>query len=75
MSEISVINKLKDLRNDLDKESKLLQEQMELPLNGAVVNNSRTENNSLQLNKGIVFSKWVRKITSQFESVDPFYKL
>jgi len=38
------------------------------------VNNSRTENNSLQLNKGIVFSKWVRKITSQFESVDPFYK-
>ena len=74
MSESSVINKLKDLRNDLDKESKLLQEQMELPLNGAVVNNSRTENNSLQLNKGIVFSKWVRKITSQFESVDPFYK-
>ena len=74
MSESSVINKLKDLRIDLDKESKLLQEQMELPLNGAVVNNSRTENNSLQLNKGIVFSKWVRKITSQFESVDPFYK-
>ena len=74
MSESSVINKLKDLRNDLDKESKFLQEQMELPLNGAVVNNSRTENNSLQLNKGIVFSKWVKKITSQFESVDPFYK-
>ena len=74
MSESSVINKLKDLRNDLDKESKFLQEQMELPLNGAEVNNSRTENNSLQLNKGIVFSKWVRKITSQFESVDPFYK-
>ena len=74
MSESGVINKLKDLRNDLDKESKFLQEQMELPLNGAVVNNSRTENNSLQLNKGIVFSKWVRKITSQFESVDPFYK-
>ena len=74
MSESSVINKLKDLRNDLDKESKFLQEQMELPLNGAVVNNSRTENNSLQLNKGIVFYKWVRKITSQFESVDPFYK-
>ena len=74
MSESSVINKLKDLRIDLDKESKFLQEQMELPLNGAVVNNSRTENNSLQLNKGIVFSKWVRKITSQFESVDPFYK-
>ena len=75
MSESSVINKLKDLRNDLDKESKFLQEQMELPLNGAISKNSQSDNNSLQLNKGIVFSKWVRKITSQFESVDPFYKL
>ena len=74
MSESSVINKLKDLRKDLDKESKFLQEQMELPLNGVIVKNSRSDNNSLQLNKGIVFSKWVRKITSQFESVDPFYK-
>jgi len=74
MSESSVINKLKDLRNDLDKESKLLQEQMELPLNEALVANSQSDNNSLQLNKGIVFSKWVRKISSQFESVDPFYK-
>ena len=74
MSESSVINKLKDLRNDLDKESKFLQEQMELPLNGATIKNSQSDNNSLQLNKGIVFSKWVRKITSQFESVDPFYK-
>ena len=74
MSESSVINKLKDLRNDLDKESKLLQEQMELPLNEALVVNSQSDNNSLQLNKGIVFSKWVRKITSQFELVDPFYK-
>ena len=75
MSESSVINKLKDLRNDLDKESKFLQEQMELPLNGAISKNSQSDNNSLQLNKRIVFSKWVRKITSQFESVDPFYKL
>jgi len=74
MSESSVINKLKDLRKDLDKESKCLQEQMELPLNGDIGKNSRSNNNSLQLNKGIVFSKWVRKITSQFESVDPFYK-
>jgi len=74
MSESSVINKLKDLRNDLDKESKFLQEQMELPLNGAISKNSQSDNNSLQLNKGIVFSKWVRKLTSQFESVDPFYK-
>jgi len=74
MPESSVINKLKDLRKDLDKESKFLQEQMELPLNESVEKNSRSNNNSLQLNKGIMFSKWVRKITSQFESVDPFYK-
>ncbi|MDC1536702.1 hypothetical protein N8516_06020 [Candidatus Thioglobus sp.] len=74
MSESSVINKLKDLRKDLDKESKFLQEQMELPLNGDEVKNSRSDNNSLQLNKGIMFSKWVRKLTTQFESVDPFYK-
>ena len=74
MSESNVINKLQDLRKDLDKESKFLQEQMELPLNAAVVKNSRSDNNSLQLNKGIMFSKWVRKLTSQFESVDPFYK-
>jgi hypothetical protein len=74
MSESSVINKLKDLRKDLDKESKFLQEQMELPLNGDEVKNSRSDNNSMQLNKGIMFSKWVRKLTTQFESVDPFYK-
>ena len=74
MSESSVIDKLKDLRKDLDKESKFLQEQMELPLNGDEMKNSRSDNNSLQLNKGIMFSKWVRKLTTQFESVDPFYK-
>jgi len=74
MSKKSVINKLKDLRKDLDKESKFLQEQMELPLNGDEVKNSRSDNNSMQLNKGIMFSKWVRKLTTQFESVDPFYK-
>ena len=74
MSKKSVINKLKDLRKDLDKESKFLQEQMELPLNEDKVTNSRSDNNSMQLNKGIMFSKWVRKLTTQFESVDPFYK-
>jgi hypothetical protein len=47
---------------------------MELPLNGNVNKNIHTENNSIQLSKGIAISKWVRKITSQFESVDPFYK-
>ena len=74
MSKNSVINKLKDLRKDLDKESKFLKEQMELPLNGDEVKNSQLDNNSMQLNKGIMFSKWVRKLTTQFESVDPFYK-
>ena len=74
MSKNSVIDKLKDLRKDLDKESKFLQEQMELPLNEDKVTNSRSDNNSMQLNKGIIFSKWVRKLTTQFESVDPFYK-
>ena len=74
MSKNSVIDKLKDLRKDLDKESKFLQEQMELPLNGDEMKNSRSDNNSIQLNKGIMFSKWVRKLTTQFESVDPFYK-
>ena len=74
MSKNSVIDKLKDLRKDLDKESKFLQEQMELPLNGDEVKNSRPDNNSFQLNKGVMFSKWVRKLTTQFESVDPFYK-
>ena len=74
MSESSVIDKLNDLRKDLDKESKFLQEQMELPLNGDEMKNSRSDNNSMQLNKGVMFSKWVRKLTTQFESVDPFYK-
>ena len=74
MSDSSVITKIKDLRKDLDKETDYLQEQMELPLNGDLVKNMQSENNSLQLSKGIAISKWIRKITSQFESVDPFYK-
>jgi hypothetical protein len=47
---------------------------MELPLAGKLARNIQSENNSLQLSKGIAISKWIRKITSQFESVDPFYK-
>ena len=39
-----------------------------------IVKNMQSENNSIQLNKGIAISKWIRKVTSQFESVDPFYK-
>ena len=45
-----------------------------LPLNGSIQRNVQSESNSIQLSKGIAISKWVRKITSQFESVDPFYK-
>ena len=74
MSDSSVISKIKDLRKDLDKETDYLQKQMELPLAGKLAKNIQSENNSLQLSKGIAISKWIRKITSQFESVDPFYK-
>ncbi|MBT67859.1 MAG: hypothetical protein CMO25_00460 [Thiotrichales bacterium] len=74
MSDNSVVNKIKELRKDLDKETTFLQQQMELPLNGSIQRNVQSESNSIQLSKGIAISKWVRKITSQFESVDPFYK-
>ena len=74
MLDNSVVSKIKELRKDLDKETSLLQQQMELPLNSKTDRNTQAENNSIQLSKGIAISKWVRKITSQFESVDPFYK-
>jgi len=74
MSDNSIVNKVKELRKDLDKETSYLQEQMELPLNGHIDKSIQSDNNSMQLSKGIAISKWVRKITSQFESVDPFYK-
>ena len=74
MSDMSVVSKIKELRKDLDKETNFLQQQMELPLDGNKEKNIQSENNSMQLSKGIAISKWVRKITSQFESVDPFYK-
>jgi len=74
MSDNTVVSKIKELRKDLDKETSYLQEQMELPLNGNIVKSIKSDNNSMQLSKGIAISKWVRKITSQFESVDPFYK-
>ena len=74
MSDMSVVSKIKELRKDLDKETNFLQQQMELPLNGNKERNVQSENNSMQLSKGIAISKCVRKITSQFESVDPFYK-
>jgi len=74
MSESSIIKQIKELRKDLDKETHLLNEQMELPLNVNPVKDVHSDNNSAQLNKGIAFSKWIRKMTSQFESIDPFYK-
>ena len=74
MLDNSVVSKIKELRKDLDKKTSLLQQQMELPLNSKTERNTQAENNSIQLSKGIAISKWVRKITSQFESVDPFYK-
>ena len=74
MLDNSVVSKIKELRKDLDKETSLLQQQMELPLNSKTERNTQAENNSIQLSKGIAISKWVRKITSQFESGDPFYK-
>jgi hypothetical protein len=67
-------NKTKDLRNNLENESKLLHEQMELPLNGDVIKNAQSDNNLTQLSKGVALSRWIRKLASQFESVDPFYK-
>ena len=74
MSESSVIKQIAELRKDLDKETHFLNEQLQLPLNSDLVKNVQSDNNSAQLSKGIAFSKWLRKITSQFESVDPFYK-
>ena len=74
MSDNSVASKIKELRKDLDKETNFLQQQMELPLNGKIERNLQSENNSMQLSKGIAISRWVRTITYQFESVDPFYK-
>ena len=74
MSDNSVVGKIKELRKDLNKETNFLHHQMELPLIGNANRDIQTENNSIQLSKGIAISKWVRKITSQFESVDPFYK-
>ena len=74
MSENSVIQQIKELRKDLDKETHFLIKQMELPLNSDLVKDVHSNNNSFQLSKGIAFSKWLRKVTSQFESVDPFYK-
>ena len=80
MTDINVVKQIQDLRRDLDMEVNLFHEQIELPLDEALKEGKEFSeqkqfgNNSAKLNKGIALSKWFRKITSQFESIDPFYK-
>ena len=80
MTDVNVVKQIQDLRRDLDMEVNLFHEQIELPLNEALKEDKEFSeqkqfvSNSAQLNRGIAFSKWFRKITSQFESIDPFYK-
>ena len=80
MTEINVVKQIQDLRRDLDMEVNLFHEQIELPLDEALKEGKEFSekkqfvSNSAQLNRGIALSKWFRKITSQFVSIDPFYK-
>ena len=80
MTDINVVKQIQDLRRDLDMEVNMFHEQIELPLDEALKEGKEFSeqkqfgSNSAQLNKGVALSKWFRKITSQFESIDPFYK-
>ena len=79
MTDINVVKQIQNLRRDLDMEVDLFHEQIELPLNEALredkqISEQKQISNSAQLSRGIALSKWFRKITSQFESIDPFYK-
>ena len=80
MTDVNVVKQIQSLRRDLDMEVKLFHEQIELPLDEALIEDKQISekkqfvNNSGQFNRGIALSKWFRKITSQFESIDPFYK-
>ena len=80
MTDINVAKQIQDLRRDLDMEVNLLHEQVELPLDEVLIEGNQFSeqkhfsSNSGQLSRGIALSKWFRKITSQFESIDPFYK-
>ena len=80
MTDINVVKQIQDLRRDLDMEVNLFHEQIELPLDKAMIEDKQISEqkqvsiNSGQLSRGIALSKWFRKITSQFESIDPFYK-
>ena len=80
MTDINVVKQIQNLRRDLNMEVNLFHEQIDLPLDGAlredkqISEKKQSDRNSGQLNIGIAISKWFRKITSQFESIDPFYK-
>ena len=80
MTDINVVKQIQNLRRDLDMEVNLFHEQIELPLDETLIEDKKISEqkqvsiNSGQLNRGIALSKWFRKITSQFESIDPFYK-
>ena len=80
MTDVNVAKQIQDLRRDLDMEVNLFHEQIELPLDETLIDDKQIleqkqfSSNSAQLNRGISLSKWFRKITSQFESIDPFYK-
>jgi len=80
MTDINVTKQIQDLRRDLDMEVNLFLEQIELPLDEVLIEDKQFSeqkqfgSNSAQLSRGVALSKWFRKITSQFESIDPFYK-
>jgi hypothetical protein len=80
MTNINVVKQVQNLRRDLDMEVNLFHKQIELPLDEGLIKNKNISEqkqviiNSDQLSKGIALSKWFRKITSQFVSIDPFYK-
>ena len=80
MTDINVVKQIRDLRRDLDMEVNLFHEQIELPLDEALMEDKQFSEqkkigrNSDQLSRGVALSKWFRRITSQFESIDPFYK-
>ena len=79
MTDINVAKQIQDLRRDLDIEVNLFHEQVELPLDETLIKDKqfleqKRISNSVQLSRGIALSRWFRKITSQFESIDPFYK-
>ena len=80
MTEINIVKQIQHLRRDLDMEVNSLHEQIELPLDEALIKDKqfseqkKFSSNAGQLRRGVAFSKWFRKITSQFETIDPFYK-